>query len=89
MDDIEVQTVRFAELHQCRDAELLDRMDGRFDLLVTTDANLRYQQNIPGRPFAVIVLRASSNRLADLLPLAPELLRTLQKVIPGEFREIV
>ena len=86
---VEVQTARFAQLYQCTDAELLNAIAGRFDILVTTDANLRYQQNIVDRPFAVIVLRAASNRLADLLPLAPELLRTLDKINPGEFREIV
>ncbi len=53
-ENVDVQTARFAELHQCSDAELLDAIAGRFDLLITTDANLRYQQNLTGRPFAVI-----------------------------------
>ncbi len=89
LENVEVQTARFAQLHQCTDADLLDAIAGRFDILVTIDTSLRYQQNIAGRPFAVIVLRAASNRLSDLLPLAPELRRALDKVNPGEFRDIV
>jgi hypothetical protein len=37
------------------------------------------------RPFAIIVLRAKSNRLADLEPLAPALLNTLSRAMPGSY----
>ncbi|MCC5617108.1 hypothetical protein LC605_18885 [Nostoc sp. CHAB 5836] len=40
-----------------------------FTILLTTDQNLRYQQNLQQAGVAVIVLVASSNRLPDLLPL--------------------
>jgi hypothetical protein len=36
----------------------------------------------------VIVLRARTNRLADLLPLVPALLKALDGIKPGEVREI-
>jgi hypothetical protein len=42
----------------------------RFDVFVTVDANLRYQQNALLLGVAVIVLRAVSNDMSDLLPLA-------------------
>jgi hypothetical protein len=43
--------------------ELLRRAAaGGFDVLVTADQNLRYQQNIPRSGIAVVVLRARSNR---------------------------
>ena len=44
---------------------MLDRIAGRCDAFVTVDRNLPHQQRLDGRPFAVIVLRARSNRLAD------------------------
>lgn len=48
--------------------ELLAEAEAHFDVLVTVDQNLRYQQNLTGRRIAVVVLRARSNRLADLEP---------------------
>ena len=48
-----------------------------FDVLVTMDGNLSYQQNIKSLEIAVIVLRAPSNRLADTEPLMARVLTTL------------
>lgn len=70
------------------DGPLLDAMGSRFDALVTVDKSLRHQQNIGGRSFGVIVLRAKSNRLTDLLPLVSELRVVLGEIRPGEVREI-
>jgi hypothetical protein len=47
-----------------------------------------FQQRIDHRPFAIVVLRAMSNRLGDLLPLVPALLKALEHLKPGEFREV-
>ena len=70
------------------DGALLDAMTGKFDVLVTVDRSLPLQQNMAGRPFALIVLRANSNRLGDLSPLVPVLLRELKSVNPGDVRVI-
>lgn len=67
---------------------LLDAMTGRFDVLVTVDKSMPFQQRLSSRPFGVILLRARTNRLADLLPLVPALLRALGEIKPGEVREI-
>ena len=48
---------------------------GKFDLFVTVDKNLPREQKLTGFQFASVVLKAKSNRLADLKILAPELLR--------------
>jgi hypothetical protein len=45
--------------------------------LLTVDRNLSFQQNLVGQALAVVVLRARTNRLADLLPLVPEVLSRL------------
>jgi hypothetical protein len=42
-------------------------------VFITVDRNLSFQQNLPGFAIAVVVLRAPTNRLSDLLPLVPEL----------------
>lgn len=57
-----------------KNGELLALAAREFDVFVTVDRNLSFQQNLPAFAIAVIVLRASSNRLADLKPLVPELL---------------
>jgi hypothetical protein len=63
-------------------------MGDAFDALVTVDKRLPQQQHVAGRPFAVVVLRARSNRLSDLVPLVPSLLTALSSIAPGAVREI-
>jgi hypothetical protein len=65
------------------DGRLLDLLADGCDAFVTVDQNLPYQQRLAHRPFAVIVLCAKSNRLADLEPLAPALLDALSRAMPG------
>lgn len=86
LDPHETVTARYAGLAHLSNSKLLDAMAGAFDVLVTTDAQLPNQQNLDGRPLAVIVLRAGGIRLPDLLPLVPSLLRALDNVQPGEVR---
>lgn len=67
---------------------LLARAAGNFDAFVTVDRNLAFQQRIDNLPFAVIILRARTNRLVDLKPLVSLLLQALPNVRPGEVRWI-
>jgi predicted nuclease of predicted toxin-antitoxin system len=68
--------------------DLLDAMAGQFDALVTVDKRLPQQQRLRGRPFRVVVLRAQSNRLADLVPLVDDLLAALSKLDAGQATEV-
>ena len=70
------------------DGPLLDAMAGRFEVLVTVDKSLPKQQRVNNRPLAVVVLRAKTNRLVDLLPHVPALRALLQNVRPGEVHEL-
>ncbi len=70
------------------DRPLLDAMEGRFDALITVDKRLPKQQVLAGRTFGVVVLRARTNRLADLQPLVERLLQALTTLAPGYAREI-
>jgi hypothetical protein len=60
-----------------RNGELLDVAVSRFDVFLTADRNLSYQQNVSAFDIAVVVLAARSNRLDDLRPLVPRLLEVL------------
>lgn len=68
--------------------DLLDAMTSHFDALVTVDKNLPHQQQIRDRPIGVVVLRAKSNRLSDLLPLVPDLLAALSTLQAGAVKEV-
>lgn len=70
------------------DRELLDAMTGRYDVLVTVDRGIRHQQRLHDRPIAVALLRARTNRLADLAPLVPALRHALGQMRFGEVHEI-
>jgi hypothetical protein len=84
----EVQTAPEMSWGDLDDGPLLDAMAGRFDVLVTIDKSLPKQQRLNNRPFAVIVLRAKTNRLADLLPLVPALRLAIEELRPGQVREL-
>ena len=60
-----------------KNGELLTLAENEFDVFITVDRNLSFQQNLPKFNIAVLVLNAPSNRLADLRPLAPKILSTL------------
>jgi hypothetical protein len=64
-----------------RNGELLALAVGHFDVFVTADRNLSYQQDVSAFDIAVIVLAARSNRLDDLRPVVPRLLEILPTAI--------
>jgi hypothetical protein len=67
-----------------RNGELLEKMrQERFDVFITGDRNLQFQQNLPVAGVAVVALRAGSTRLAETLPLMKQLLALLPKLKAG------
>ncbi len=86
LDVTHVQDVGLANL---LDGPLLSAIDTKFDILVTMDRNLQYQRNLAGRSFSVVVLRATSNRFGDLLPLVAALKRQLPKCRAPECYDVI
>lgn len=80
----EVRTVPEAGWAGKSNGELLPLAESSFDVFVTVDRNLSFQQNMPEFSIAVVVLRANSNRLAELRRLAPRLLEVLPAAKRGE-----
>ena len=60
-----------------KNGRLLALAEKEFDVFITVDRNLSFQQVLPRFEIAVLVLRSKSNRLADLLPLVPKILKIL------------
>jgi hypothetical protein len=69
-----------------KNGELLTLASARFDVFVTVDRNISFQQNVSTLPVAVIVLHGRTNRLVDLLPLAPGLLEAIVSAKPGSIK---
>jgi hypothetical protein len=63
--------------------ELLKLASEHFDVFVTVDRNLAFQQNLVALQIAVVVLHAKTNRLTDLQPLVPGLLTKIDALRPG------
>jgi hypothetical protein len=79
----EVKTAQQMGWATLKNGELLRLAAGHFDVFVTVDRNLSFQQNLTSLPIAVIVLRARTNRLVDLKPLVPDLLAAIAVAEPG------
>ncbi|MGB2635742.1 MAG: DUF5615 family PIN-like protein [Candidatus Acidiferrum sp.] len=84
----ECETVRQVGFGSKKNGELLALAEGQWDVLLTSDRNIKYQQNMTGRTVAILILRAKSNRMKDLLPLMQECAQGLLAIRPGQVVEV-
>lgn len=63
--------------------QLLIKAAAEFDVFFTVDRNLSLQQNVVEYPIAILVLKTKSNRIADLRPLDPAILKAIPRCIKG------
>jgi predicted nuclease of predicted toxin-antitoxin system len=84
----EVSTVSGLGWSGIRNGELLMRIAGRFDALITADSNMEHQQAMGGRPFALLVVHSVSSRFADLGRLVPQIMDALDGIAAGEVRAV-
>jgi hypothetical protein len=83
-----VSTVHDEGWRGIANGDLLKRAAQQFDVLVTADQNLQYQQNLEVAELGVVVLVALSTRLQDLKPLLPALVEAIEAVAAGELRRV-
>jgi len=69
-----------------KNGELLQRADGEFDLFITSDQNLRYQQNLTGRSIAILEL--STNDISRIQAASSLIEEALQEIQPNEFTQL-
>jgi len=81
--DYTVRTVPEMGWSGLGNGDLLSRAQSEFDVFLTTDRNLSYQQNLSRFAVAIAVIHAPTNRLDDLIPLIPALLEALPTMPPG------
>jgi hypothetical protein len=68
-----------------KNGKLLALAETEFEVFLTVDQNLRYQQNLKAFSIGVILLVARNNRLKTLLPLMPEAKKALENIKAGDF----
>lgn len=84
-DGHDCQTAAYAGLAGLKNGALLAAAEAdNFEVLVTTDQEMAFQQNLGSRRIVILVLCAKTNRLADLKPLVPAALRALAGRAPGQ-----
>lgn len=79
----EVKTAHQMGWNTIKNGELLTLASTHFDVFLTVDTNLSFQQNLSSFSIAIIILRARTNRLLDLKPLVPSLLVAIESAQPG------
>ena len=84
----EVKTVAESGWAGVKNGELLRLAAQRFDVLLTVDRNLEYQQNFIGAAVAVVVMHAPSNDIAALQPLMPGVLHAIPTAPRGKVTNI-
>lgn len=63
--------------------ELLTLAQDDFDVFLTMDQGIEYQQNLQGKSIGLVVIRAPSNRIENLQPLMPKINGALETIQPG------
>jgi|ERR1041384_544698 predicted nuclease of predicted toxin-antitoxin system len=80
----EVLTVTEHGWSGIKNGQLLALAEVEFDVFLTVDQNLQYQQNLQAFQIGIVLLVARNNRLQTLLPLMPEVRKVLESIKAGD-----
>ena len=84
----DVSTVPERRWRGLKNGELLRLAENTFEVFITADQGIRYQQNLRGKNIAVIVLAAQNNQIETLRPLMSRVLAVLNTTRRGEMVRI-
>ena len=84
----ECRTVQDVGWSGKQNGELLTLAEKDFDVFLTIDSNLTYQQNLANRKISIVVIQSFSNRLEHLTVHFPSLLAALEKIKPGDIVKV-
>ena len=77
-----VDTVQKLGWAGLKNGKLMEKVSGKYAILLTIDKRIGHEQKIPG-DVAVVMVRAHSNRIQDLKPLVPKILQALKEARAG------
>lgn len=81
----EAHTAHWAGFKGMKNGELLRAAEASgYEVFLTVDQGIQYQQAPAGRTLSIVVLRVRTNQLSDVVTLLPELLATLNRIRPGQ-----
>ena len=83
----DAQTVQELGYSSFKNGDLLRFAEGKYDLFITADQNLRYQQNLAGRQLAILML--STNKKSVVKAGRDKIMVALQEMKASEFRELI
>lgn len=86
--DCVVSTVTEMGWAGTKNGELMKVASGHFDVFVTADQNLQYQQNLAYANISVVVLVATNNRIETLTSLVPQVNEALPNLTYGQVIQI-
>lgn len=86
--DVEVLTVQERGWSGIKNSELLRLAAGEFEVFLTMDRGVEFQQNLQSLSLGVLIIRAPSNRFEDLLPLMSEVHHALNTIQSGQVRRV-
>jgi predicted nuclease of predicted toxin-antitoxin system len=66
------------------DGELLRRVQDRFDVFVTLDQGIEFQNNLRNLRFRIVIVHVEKNKASFYVPLVPALLDAMQSTMRGE-----
>lgn len=81
-----IKTVQEMNWAGVKNGELVKLVEAEFDVFITSDKNLRYQQNLQNRKLAILLL--PSNQVPVVENLLPQIDEELEKIKSGDFTEI-
>lgn len=80
----EIRTVEDVGLKGLKNGELLRAAAEQFDVLISVDRRMQFQQNLIQFNLALVILIAKPCRYAQLKLLTPKILDYLKTIKPGE-----
>jgi predicted nuclease of predicted toxin-antitoxin system len=81
-------TVQHRGWTSLKNGKLLALAAGEFDVLLTADKGMEYQQNLAGLPVSILIVLARSNRIEDLAPSVPAILAALAALPPKTLHKV-
>jgi len=84
--EFEIATAQEMGWGRVKNGDLLRRAEGVFDVFVTADQQLKYQQNLAGRRLAILVL--STNRWPKVKAKTQEIITAILALRPGDYVEL-
>ena len=80
-----MHTVQWAGLKGMKNGALLAAAEHLgYQVILTGDQGIPYQNRLAGRHLAMVVVSARTNQLEDLLPMVPAITRAMAIILPGE-----